>query len=141
MLLNASGQRDDSKVYGSLVRLVLPAPLTGFFAAVVVGSILSTFNSVLNSSATLFSLGVYKKSIRPDATMEQVVQSGRWCSGLVAVFAAVGAPLIFMGIDGIFGYFQKLNGVYFIPLLAVILVGMLNRWVNGRTAFITILLA
>ena len=58
---------------------------------------------------------------------------------LVAVFAAVGAPLIFMGIDGIFGYFQKLNGVYFIPLLAVILVGMLNRWVNGRTAFITIL--
>ena len=139
MLLNASGQRDDSKVYGSLVRLVLPAPLTGFFAAVVVGSILSTFNSVLNSSATLFSLGVYKKSIRPDATMEQVVQSGRWCSGLVAVFAAVGAPLIFMGIDGIFGYFQKLNGVYFIPLLAVILVGMLNRWVNGRTAVITIL--
>ena len=138
-LLNADGERDDSKVYGSLVRLVLPAPLTGFFAAVIVGSILSTFNSVLNSSATLFSLGVYKKAINPNATMEQVVKSGRWCSAVVAVFAAIGAPLIFMGIDGIFGYFQKLNGVYFIPLLAVILVGMFNKWVNGPSATITII--
>lgn len=138
-LLNGKVERDDSKVYGSLVRLVLPAPLTGFFAAVVVGSILSTFNSVLNSSATLFSLGVYKKAINPGASMEQVVKSGRWCSAIVAVFAAVGAPLIFIGIDGIFGYFQKLNGVYFIPLLAVILVGMFNKWVDGTSATVTII--
>ena len=32
--------------YGVLVREVLPASLTGFFAAVVVGAIISTFNSV-----------------------------------------------------------------------------------------------
>jgi len=139
MLLDQNGERDDSKVYGSLVRLVLPAPLTGFFAAVVVGSILSTFNSVLNSSATLFSLGVYKKVLNTDATTEQVVKSGRWCSALVAVFAAVGAPLIFMGIDGIFGYFQKLNGVYFVPLFGAILVGIFNRRADGRTALISIL--
>ncbi|MEM9282606.1 MAG: solute:sodium symporter family transporter [Verrucomicrobiota bacterium] len=139
LLLNEAGERDDSKVYGSLVRTVLPPALTGFFAAVVVGSILSTFNSVLNSSATLFSLGVYKKAINPNATTEQVVKSGRLCSALVAVFAAIGAPLIFMGQDGIFGYFQKLNGVYFIPLLAVILVGMFNKLADGWSAVITIL--
>lgn len=136
-LLSPDGTRDDSKVYGSLVRLVLPSSLTGFFAAVVVGSILSTFNSVLNSSATLFSLGVYKKVINPGASTEQVVRSGRLCSALVAVFAAVGAPLIFMGRDGIFAYFQSLNGVYFIPLLAIILVGFFNRTANGTSALIT----
>ncbi|MBB81128.1 MAG: solute:sodium symporter family transporter, partial [Roseibacillus sp.] len=139
LLLNDVGERDDSKVYGSLVRTVLPPALTGFFAAVVVGSILSTFNSVLNSSATLFSLGVYKKVINKTATTEQVVKSGRWCSALVAVFAAIGAPLIFMGRDGIFGYFQKLNGVYFIPLLAVILVGIFNKKASGQSAVISIL--
>ncbi len=138
-LLNDAGERDGSRVYGSLVRLVLPGALTGFFAAVVVGSILSTFNSVLNSSATLFSLGVYKKVINSSATAEEVVKSGRVCSAIVAVCAAIGAPLIFMGQDGIFGYFQKLNGVYFIPLLAVILVGMFNKRVDGHSAFITIL--
>jgi len=138
-LLDAEGERVGSRVYGSLVRLVLPAPLTGFFAAVVVGSILSSFNSVLNSSATLFSLGVYKK-ILPNASGRQVVWSGRVCSLAVALFAALGAPLIFMGRDNIFSYFQGLNGVYFIPLLAIILFGMVNRRANGMSAIITAVL-
>ena len=61
------------KSYGALVRHVLPKPLVGFFAAVVVGSILSTFNSVLNSSATLFSLDVYKNF----STERR--RWGKWC--------------------------------------------------------------
>lgn len=138
-LLNEAGERDGTRVYGTLVRFVLPGALTGFFAAVVVGSILSTFNSVLNSSATLFSLGVYKKVINPAATTEQVVKSGRLCSAIVAFCAAIGAPVIFLGQEGIFGYFQKLNGVYFIPLLGAILVGMFNKRVDGHSAFISIL--
>ena len=130
--------KNDSAVYGTLVRTVLPDWLTGFFAAVVVGSILSTFNSVLNSSATLFSLGVYKKIIRPDASQHQLVKSGRVCSAVVAIFAVIAAPLVFMNVEGIFGYFQKLNGIYFIPLLAVVLFGFFNRTANGQTAVVTI---
>jgi SSS family solute:Na+ symporter len=138
-LLNDAGEVDGSNVYGSLVRLVLPAPLTGFFAAVVMGSILSTFNSVLNSSATLFSLGVYKKALKPDATHHEVVRSGQVCSAVVAVLSAVAAPLVFMGQDGIFGFFQSLNGVYFIPLLAIILFGFVNKVASGKSAIITAL--
>jgi SSS family solute:Na+ symporter len=136
-LLNADGERNNDLVYGSLVRLVLPNALTGFFAAVVVGSILSSFNSVLNSSATLFSLGVYKQVLKPDASHRDVVWSGQVCSAVVAVLSAIAAPLVFMGRDGIFGYFQSLNGVYFIPLLAIILFGFANRTANGRSAVIT----
>ncbi|MEZ5329744.1 MAG: solute:sodium symporter family transporter [Verrucomicrobiales bacterium] len=130
---------DDAKVYGALVRTVLPAPLTGFFAAVVVGSILSTFNSVLNSSATLFSLGVYQKTLRPNASHADVVRSGKICSAVVAVFAVIFAPSVFMNVSGIFGFFQKLNGVYFIPLLAVIMFGMFNKTANGQSALITLI--
>ena len=136
-LLKASGEVNGDLVYGSLVRLVLPSALTGFFAAVVVGSILSTFNSVLNSSATLFSLGVYKKWINRAATHADVVRSGQVCSAVVAVLSAIAAPVVFMDREGIFGYFQKLNGVYFIPLLAIILFGFANRTANGLTAIIT----
>lgn len=136
-LLGADGERNNDLVYGSLVRLVLPSALTGFFAAVVVGSILSTFNSVLNSSATLFSLGVYKQVLRPGASHKDVVRSGQICSAVVAVLSAVAAPLVFMNQDGIFGYFQSLNGVYFIPLLAIILFGFANRTASGQSAVIT----
>lgn len=138
-ILNEDGERQGDLVYGSLVRLVLPQALTGFFAAVVMGSILSTFNSVLNSSATLFSLGVYKKVINPSASHKQVVRSGQVCSAVVAVLAAVAAPIIFLGQDGIFAFFQKLNAVYFIPLLAVILFGFANRTANGKSATLTVL--
>ncbi len=130
----------DSKVYGALVRLVLPEALTGFFAAVMVGSILSTFNSVLNSSATLFSLGVYQRILRPQASHKEVVRSGQIVSAGVAIFAVIFAPLIFMDAsEGIFGFFQKLNGVYFIPIFAVIIFGMFNKTADGKSALITLI--
>lgn len=126
------------RAYGALVAAVLPEALVGFFAAVVVGSILSTFNSVLNSSATLFSLDIFKKFIRPEASTRQVVISGQICSFVVAVFAVVAAPTFFYGREEIFGFFQKLNGVYFIPILAIMLVGLVNRTVDGTSALVTL---
>ena len=128
---------NEGKAYGELVRKVLPPAFAGFFAAVVIGSILSTFNSVLNSSATLYSLGVYKKIINKDATPQQVVRSGRVCSLAVAIFATIAAPTFFLNREKLFAYFQELNGIYFIPLLAIILFGFFNRTANGRTALIT----
>jgi len=130
---------DANKSYGALVSTVLPSWLVGFFAAVVVGAILSTFNSVLNSAATLFSLDVYKRLLRPTASMKEVVLTGQFCSLLVAVLAVVAAPNVFHGRDGVFGFFQKLNGVYFIPLLAIMMVGLFNRWADGRAALVTLL--
>lgn len=135
---NSKGEWADDKAYGALVHTVLPTWLIGFFAAVIVGSILSTFNSVLNSSATLFSLDVYKKYIRPDANSQQVVRSGQICSLVVAVFAVIAAPTLFFGRDSIFDYFQKLNGVYFIPLLAVFLFGVFNRKASEVSALISL---
>ena len=40
------------EAYPQLVAQVVPAPLMGFFAAVMLGAILSSFNSVLNSVET-----------------------------------------------------------------------------------------
>ncbi|MEM6979000.1 MAG: solute:sodium symporter family transporter [Planctomycetota bacterium] len=143
-MIEAIGQDDEgqwasSRAYGALVARVLPPWLLGFFAAVVTGSILSTFNSVLNSAATLFSLDVYGQYLRPDATSQQIRRSGQVCSFIVAILAVVAAPLVFYGREGVFSFFQGLNGVYFIPLAAVILLGLFNRWADGRSALITIL--
>ncbi|OYP37969.1 solute:sodium symporter family transporter [Rhodopirellula sp. MGV] len=127
------------KAYGALVASVLPEALAGFFAAVVVGSILSTFNSVLNSSATLFSLDIYKHHLRPNASTRSVVISGQLCSFIVGTIAVILAPTLFYGRDEIFGFFQKLNGVYFIPILAIMLVGLVNKTVDGLSALTTLI--
>jgi SSS family solute:Na+ symporter len=112
--------------YGLLVSKVLPPWLTGFFAAVMIGAILSSFNSALNSSCTLFSLGLYKNLIHKQASEEEVVRSGKWFGWIVAIISMFIAPLLAQT-TSIFGYLQKMNGMYFIPIFAVVLIGMLTR--------------
>ena len=119
--------------YGMLVDHVLPPWLAGFFAAVIVGAILSSFNSALNSTATLFSLGVYQHMIHPGATEEQVIKSGKWFGWIIAIAAMSTAPLL-AGQDSIFGYLQKMNGLYFIPIFSVVLIGIVHRRVPAPAA-------
>lgn len=119
--------------YGTLVQHVLPWYLTGFFAAVVIGAILSSFNSGLNSCATLFSLGIYRAMIRPDADDSEVIRMGKWFGWVVTVVSVIIAPLLVYA-GGIFGYLQKMNGLYFIPIFSVVVVGMLGRSVPGMAA-------
>ncbi len=121
------------KAYGTLVSDVLPKPLAGFFAAAMVGAILSSFNSALNSTATLFSLGVYQPHLNPKATQKQVVSSGKWFGTAIALLAMSTAPLL-ANQDSIFGYLQKMNGLYFIPIFSVVLVGMLSKRVPASAA-------
>lgn len=113
--------------YGTLVSDVLPKWLTGFFAAVMVGAILSSFNSALNSTATLFSLGVYKHLFKHDAVDEKkVIHNGKIVGMVVAIFAMSTAPLL-AGQESLFGYLQKMNALYFIPIFAVVLAGFLFK--------------
>jgi SSS family solute:Na+ symporter len=119
--------------YGQLVRFVLPPQLTGFFAAVMVGAILSSFNSALNATCTLFSLGVYKNIVNKEASEEQVVKSGKTFGWIMAIIAMSIAPLL-AKTSSIFAYLQKMNGLYFIPIFAVVLVGMLSRRIPALAA-------
>jgi len=128
-------QADQS--YGLLVREVLPAPLRGFFAAAMIGAILSSFNSALNSSVTLFGQGIYRGLLHPQAAGPDVVRAGRWFGWIVAIAAMSIAPLLAHPsiVDkGIFGYLQKMNGIYFIPIFAVVVVGMMTRRVPALAA-------
>lgn len=134
-----AGFRPD-QAYGTLVRSVLPSWLAGFFAAVMVGAILSSFNSALNSTATLFSLGVYKYLIKHDEASEQkVIRNGKLVGLIVAVLAMFTAPLL-AGQESIFGYLQKMNGLYFIPIFSVVLAGLLFKRASAGAANITLVL-
>ncbi|MBI1310456.1 solute:sodium symporter family transporter [bacterium] len=124
--------------YGTLVRNVLPDALAGFFAAVMVGAILSSFNSALNSTATLFSLGVYQHMLHPDASEQRVIWAGKVFGCVIAVASMTVAPLL-AGQDSIFGYLQKMNGLYFIPIFSVMLIGLLTRRVPAAAANVALI--
>ncbi len=119
--------------YPTLVKAVLPPALQGLFAAVMVGAVLSTFNSVLNSSATLFSKNVYETLINKSASPKQVVRSGRICSIVLALGAMTIAPMIDTS-GSVYNYLQTINATFFGPMLAVILAGYMTKWASAAAA-------
>ncbi len=125
--------------YGTLVSDVLPAYLKGFFAAVLVGAILSSFNSALNATCTLFSLGIYKHFINKRADERQTVRSGKVVGWTIAVVAMLIAPLLAQT-KSIYTYLQTMNAIYFIPIFAIVLVGMLSKRVPGKAANVALVL-
>lgn len=133
------GSIDMNSAYPELVRAVLPKPLVGFFAAVLFGAILSSFNSVLNSSVTLFGIDIYKQHINKDATEKTVVKYGKIFGICLALAAMFIAPLI-ANAGSIFDYLQKINGIYNIPILTIIAVGYLTKRVPAIAAKIAIFL-
>lgn len=119
--------------YPMLVKKVLPSAWVGFFAAVLFGAILSSFNSVLNSSVTLFGIDVYKQHVNKDADEKTVVKYGKTFGVILAIVSMFIAPLI-ANAGGLFAYLQEINGIYSIPILTIIVVGYLTKRVPAIAA-------
>ena len=126
-------------VYPELVKKVLPFWMVGFFAAVIMGAVLSTFNSVLNSAATLFSVGIYKRHINKDTSEKKLVRIGKMTSAILAISAIFAAPLVANASDGLFQLLQQLNGIFFIPIASILLAGFFMKKVSAMAAKVALI--
>jgi solute:Na+ symporter, SSS family len=121
-------------IYPALVKKVLPLGLSGFFAAVVMGAVLSTFNSVLNSAATIFSVDVYQRLINKDVAERRLVWIGRSVSSVLAIVAILAAPMVSRAPEGLYQLLQELNGIFFIPIASIMLAGFFMEKVSSAGA-------
>ena len=121
------------QVYGAVVRHVLPSWSIGLFAAVLLGSILSSFNSALNSASTLFSLQFYKGYLNTLATDEEIVNAGKRFGMILAVASIIIAPLLDR-MTSIFTYLQKVNGLYSVPIIGIFMLGIATKHVPAIAA-------
>ncbi|MRI01831.1 solute:sodium symporter family transporter [Kriegella sp. EG-1] len=129
------------QAYPKLVAQVLPPAFVGFFAAVLFGAILSSFNSALNSCVTLYGVDIYKQYINKDANESLVVSKGKQFGIGLAIFAMVLAPFLYYASSGLFGYLQQVNGAYSIPILSAIVIGFLTKRVPATAAKVGIAFA
>ena len=68
---------DPDRAYMTLVTRFLPAGLRGLIVCGLFASLMSTVDSIFNSVATLWSIDIYKRYLRPDASPEEVVRMGK----------------------------------------------------------------
>lgn len=118
-------------IYPMMIHEVLPVFFIGIFAAVFMGAVLSTFNSVINSAATIYTIDIYKIYINKDASEKKMVTVGTIVSTIVAVFAIFVAPFMTYAPEGIYQLLQTLNGLFFVPLGTAIIAGFFLKSISA----------
>ena len=110
--------------YPRLIRDVLPGYAGGFFLAVLLGAVFSSFNSLLNSAATLFCMDVYLPLKKGNVDDKKLLIIAKRASVVIALFSFVIAPLLQFAPDGLWQIIRIFTGFYNIPVIAVVIVGL-----------------
>jgi len=124
--------------YPQLVRDVLPVYMSGFFLAVLLGAIFSSFNSLLNSAATLFVLDVYQPLKKAKLSDAQLIRMAKIASVVIALFSFVVAPLLHNAEEGLWNIIRKFTGFYNIPVITIVLVGLFTKRIPAIGAKVAI---
>ena len=124
--------------YPHLVKNVLPVYMSGFFLAVLLGAVFSSFNSLLNSAATLFVLDIYQPYKKTNLSDQQLIKVAKIASVIIALFSFVVSPLLQYAPEGLFQIIRIFTGFYNIPVITVVLVGLFTKRVPGFAAKVAI---
>jgi solute:Na+ symporter, SSS family len=128
-----------------LVETVVPIGygLTGFIMAGLAAATFSSIDSMMNSATTLVTLDIYKKYLRPDATEQQMVRSGRLTIVLLVILSA-GLAMLTYDPTSAGNFFLRVSaqGSYLTQgVVVAFFMGIVWRRTNGRAAVITMLAA
>ena len=120
-----------NQVYVDMVRTLIPLGLRGLILAALFGAIQSTVNSVLNSTSTVFTLDIYKRWMRPNASGKSLVRVGMISTTVILVISMVMAGFVKNFEGNLFIYIQLLYAFFAAPFSAIFVLGILSRRVNG----------
>ena len=125
--LYGPGLASIDQAYPALIRDVFPIWLMGLFLAVLFGAVFSSFNSLLNSAATMFTLDIYMPLKKSEVTDRQAVRVAMLASGVIAVFSFIAAPLLWFAPEGLWQIIRIFTGFYNIPIIAIVVMGLFTR--------------
>jgi len=128
--LPSAGQAD--KAYPWLMQF-LPTGLKGIAVAALAAAIVSSLASMLNSTATIFTMDIYKQLINPEAGESKTVNIGRLSAFVSLVIATIMAPLL-GGIDQAFQFIQEYTGIVSPGILSVFVLGLFWKKTSNKGA-------
>lgn len=124
----AALEKTSDLAYPTLIITMLPKPLLGFFAAVLFGAILSSFNSALNSCVTLYTLDLHRPLFNPNASDEYLVRIGKRFGIVLAIISICIAPVVSLAPSGLYDFLQSCFGFFNVPILATVIIGMFTKY-------------
>lgn len=132
--IDINGNIIGDQVFPTMVATLLPEGLRGLVVAGIIAALMSSLSSLFNSTATLFTLDIYKK-IKPKVSEQKLVLIGRMATLVVVVFGLLWIPIMPMiSKGGLYQYLQSVQGYLAPPITAVFLLGLFNSRINNKGA-------
>ncbi|RAV29876.1 sodium/sugar symporter [Sinomicrobium soli] len=123
-----------------LIREFIPTGIKGLVVAALAAAIVSSIASMLNSTATIFTMDIYKPYIQKTASEKKLVRVGRLSAALALLVAVALAPQL-ANLGQVFQYIQEYTGLVSPGILAVFMLGLFWKKTTSRAAIIGVLVS
>ncbi len=120
-------------VYPSLIFDLMPIGLIGLMLAGLLAAMASSISATLNSASTLITMD-FVRTIYPNMTSKQLVNSGKISTVVLVILAAIWTPQV-EKFESLFKYLQLVLSFISPPVVAVFLIGLFWKRANAHGAF------
>lgn len=124
--------------YPWLIKTFIPTGIKGLVVAALTAAIVSSLASMLNSTATIFTMDIFKPYISKKTDGSDLVPVGRITVIVALVIAVLVAPVL-ESMPQMFQYIQEYTGVVSPGILAVFLMGLFWKKANSTGAIVGVI--
>ncbi|MBT3254220.1 MAG: sodium/solute symporter [Candidatus Marinimicrobia bacterium] len=121
------------EAYPWLLSTFVPTGLKGLAFAALIAAIVSSLSSMVNSTATIFSMDIYKQIINKDASEERLVFIGRVTSAVALIVAVIIAPSL-SSLEQAFQFIQEFTGFISPGIFAIFIFGLFWKKATANSA-------
>lgn len=136
----ASGNIINDNAFPWLIKEFIPSGLKGLVLAALAAAIVSSVASMLNSTATIFTMDIYKPYFNKNSSEKNLVRVGRISATLALVTAVILAPQL-ANLGQVFQYIQEYTGIVSPGILAVFMLGLFWKKTTNRAAIVGVLVS
>jgi solute:Na+ symporter, SSS family len=122
------------RAYPVLLNL-LPAGLKGLSFAALTAAIVASLAGKANSISTIFTLDIYQKFFKKEASERNLVNVGKFAIVAAMIIAIIMAPQL-SRFDQAFQFIQEFSGLISPGVVAIFLLGMFWKRANGMAALV-----
>lgn len=123
-----AGEGGTDAAYPLLIRNLVGPGFRAFIFAAISGAVISSLASMLNSASTIFTMDLFKRHWKRDASQKNLIWSGRISSAIFVLIGCLIAPKLGdPSFKGIFTYIQEFQGYISPGILAVFVFGMVFK--------------
>jgi SSS family solute:Na+ symporter len=138
--ISDSGSIINDNAFPWLIKEFIPVGLKGLVLAALAAAIVSSIASMLNSTATIFTMDIYKPYFNKGRSDKNLVTVGRLSATIALIIAVILAPQL-KNLGQVFQYIQEYTGIVSPGILAVFMLGLFYKKTTNKAAIWGVLLS